>query len=299
MKVLRPAAWVSVVACLLTACTEKPPEVVMSVTPSVEQTYVAVGASETVGFGSNDPIREAWPQLLFAGSLPRGTVYFNLGIAGATVETALEQQVPEALSLKPDIVTVWLNVNDLIEGVGASIYEQRLGELVRHLRRGGATTVLVANTPPLERLPAYLAYRACAAEAAAAEAAAAEHQPGRSGLVQSNSAGDGVPVPVVVPSPQPMRWCSLSPYSGASLPAPEQVISAVAAYNEAIARVTVAEGAVLVDLHAAGLQARDSGRERDLIANDGFHPSTAGHKVVAEAFATAAAAQRSPTGSVR
>lgn len=307
MKVRLPAAWLLLVALPLTACTATPAEVVMSVTPSVQQTYVSVGASETVGLGSDDPVREAWPQLFFTGSLPRGTVHFNLGVAGATVETALEQQVPEAVRLKPDIVTVWLNVNDLIEGVGASTYEQRLGELVRHLRRGGATTVLVANTPPLERLPAYLAYRACAAQAAAAkaaaakaaaEAAAAERQPGRPGPGQP-SGGHGVPVPGVVSGHQPVRWCSLSPHSNASLPAPEQVISAVAAYNEAIARVTLAEGAVLVDLHAAGLEARDRGGEHDLVSDDGFHPSTTGHKLVAQAFATAAAEQRPPTGRVR
>ncbi len=310
MKVRLPAAWASVAAFLLTACTATPAEVVMSVTPSVEQTYVAVGASETVGFGSNDPVREAWPQLLFTGSLPRGTVYFNLGIPGATVENALEHQVPEAVRLQPHIVTVWLNVNDLIEGVEAPIYEQRLGELVRQLRRGGATTVLVANTPPLERLPAYLAYRACAAEAAAAKAAAeaaaaaaaaaaraaaAGRQSGRPGPGQPRAA-HGLPVPGVASGHQPVRWCSLSPHSNASLPAPEQVISAVAAYNNAISRVTLAEGAVLVDLHAAGLEARDRGGEHDLVSKDGFHPSTTGHKLIAQAFAAAAADQKPTVG---
>jgi len=54
---------------------------------------------------------------------------------------------------------VWLNVNDLLAGVTPNIYRAHLGELVHALRRGGHTRVLVANTPWLDQLPAYLACR--------------------------------------------------------------------------------------------------------------------------------------------
>jgi lysophospholipase L1-like esterase len=54
---------------------------------------------------------------------------------------------------------VWLNVNDLLVGVAPADFERDLGTLVRGLRRGGRTRVLVANVPPLDRLPAYLACR--------------------------------------------------------------------------------------------------------------------------------------------
>ena len=37
-------------------------------------------------------------------------------------------------------------------------------------------------------------------------------------------------------------------------------------------------------LRAAGLAARAAGTEAALVARDGFHPSAAGHRVVAEAF---------------
>jgi lysophospholipase L1-like esterase len=49
---------------------------------------------------------------------------------------------------------VWLNVNDIRAFVTPSTYERRLRQLVHELRRGGATRVLVANTPPLDELPA-------------------------------------------------------------------------------------------------------------------------------------------------
>jgi len=68
---------------------------------------------------------------------------------------------------------------------------------------------------------------------------------------------------------------------------------AVARYNDAIAQVAAAHGAVLVDLHAAALAAREIGTEASLVSSDGFHPSPAGHLLVAETFA-AALRQSSP-----
>ena len=117
----------------------------------------AVGASETVGAGTDDALRDAWPQILYTTALRRGAVFYNFGIPGATVAQALDEEVPAALAVRPDLVTVWLNVNDLIQGVPPALYEEQLGRLIHALRRGGAARVLVANTPWLDRLPAYLA----------------------------------------------------------------------------------------------------------------------------------------------
>lgn len=118
--------------------------------------YVAVGASETVGVGTDNPLRQAWPQVLFRTALPPSAAFVNLGVSGATVQDALDVELPLAQPLHPNLVTVWLNVNDLIAGVPAATYEAELRRLVHGLRAGGAT-VLVANTPSLDHLPAYLA----------------------------------------------------------------------------------------------------------------------------------------------
>jgi lysophospholipase L1-like esterase len=117
----------------------------------------AIGASETVGAGTDDALRDAWPQLLYTTALRRGAIFYNFGIPGATVADALDEELPPALAVHPDLVTVWLNVNDLIQGVPPAVYEDQLDRLVHALRRGGAARVLVANTPWLDRLPAYLA----------------------------------------------------------------------------------------------------------------------------------------------
>ena len=103
-------------------------------------------ASESVGIG--------------ATAMPESTVFYNFGIPGATVEEALSNELPEALSVRPTLVVVWLNVNDIIAGVSAPRYESELDQLVHQMRRGAAARVLLANTPSLDRLPAYLGCRA-------------------------------------------------------------------------------------------------------------------------------------------
>ena len=175
-----------------------------------------------------------------------------MAVSGSTVAEALAGQVPEAVALSPDVVTVWLNVNDILHGVTPALYEADLTRLVTALRRGGATKVLVANTPPLDDLPAY---RACL--------------PGATATATQRAA------------------CPVSGALAGAVPAPATLNAVADAYNAAIARVAAATGAVLVDLHAAGLTARQNGTEASLVSSDGFHPSDAGHALVAKTFAAA------------
>ncbi len=206
--------------------------------------YVAIGASETVGAGAREPLRDAWPKVLFRTGLPRGATFVNLGVPGATVAEALHQQAPYAVSLRPDLATVWLNVNDLVANVSVRAYERDARELLSRLRRAGVDEILMANTPPLTNLPAY---RAC--------------------------------------RPDPPRGPPC--FADRLLPPPRVVDSRVAAYNAAIARVAAQEEARLVDLHSLALDLEPRNASVDLVSDDGFHPSTAGHRAVAEAFVDA------------
>jgi len=231
------------------ACRDRPDdgEAVAGPSPSQKRprpVYVAVGASESVGVGADRPLDQAWPTVLHRSALPPGSVFVNLGIPGATVADALRSELPAALAQNPDLVTVWLNVNEMLRGVPPDVYEGQLGQLVRALRRGGVTRVLVANTPAPDLLPAYVACQAALAP------------------------GPGCP-------------------PGARFPSPAGVGAVVDAYNAATARVVWREGAVLVDLHAASLAAHEAGIGASLISGDGFHPSTAGHRAVAQVFAEA------------
>jgi lysophospholipase L1-like esterase len=191
--------------------------------------YVAVGASESVGVGAAEPALDAWPQVLRRTALPRRTRFTDVAVSGASVPDAIANQLPRAISLKPSIVTVWLNVNDIRALELPGNYEKSLRTLVHGLRRGGATKVYVANTPPVEALPVVKRI--------------------------------GVPTGIV------------------------QAI--VDEYNDAIRDVCATEGAELVDLHAAGVKAIADGTFPSLVSADGFHPSTAGHAMVASTFAAA------------
>lgn len=115
--------------------------------------YVAVGASESVGVGAEDPRSQAWPDVFRREALPPHAVFVNLGIEGVNTAEAVAQELPKALELQPNLVTIWLNVNDIIDQVSPERYEQHLGQLVHELRRGGRTKVMVANTPEIDQLP--------------------------------------------------------------------------------------------------------------------------------------------------
>ncbi|MEN3315895.1 MAG: hypothetical protein V7605_2129 [Acidimicrobiaceae bacterium] len=232
----------AVVACSAPSRRALPPAAPATGPPVV---YVAVGASETVGFGADQPLRESWPRVLFRTALPPSAVFVNMGIPGATVAQALRDELPQALNVHPALATVWLNVNDIIAGVAAPDFERDLTTLVHGLRGNGTTRVLVANVPPLDQLPAYLSCRSGAASG------------GRDGPCAGAS----------------------------DLPSPGALDRIVDSYNAATARVAAQEGASVVDLNAVGLAARQAGTAASLVSKDGFHPSTAGHQAVAKAFA--------------
>lgn len=115
--------------------------------------YVAVGASDSVGVGTSDPATQAWPVVFSRDALPPSSRFTNVAVSGSTVAEALAEQVPKAVAAAPDLVTVWLNVNDIRALVEPEAYGRQLRELVTALRRGGETTVLVANTPEIDQLP--------------------------------------------------------------------------------------------------------------------------------------------------
>ena len=243
MTVVVRTRLVSVVLALLAttgvACAGDPPETLAVDALPPAFAYVAVGGSETVGAGADDPATESWASVFYRGALTRSATHVNLGQWAATVRSALDRQLAPALAEEPRLVTVWLGIADLVRDVPVADYERDLGELVRALRRGGGTEVLVAGTPALTDLPA----------------------------VQDCLAGG--------------TGCRLRE----GLASGEDLAERVAAYDAAIARVAAAEGAVVVDVRSSTGGGPGSG----LVSDDGFHPSTEGHRRVAAAFADAAA----------
>ena len=114
--------------------------------------YVALGASASVGVGAATPESESWPAVLHR-RLPPGSQLLNLGVAGTLVRQAVDQQLPVALASQPDLVTIWLAVNDYGARSPLQPYLSDLGTLLGELRSKTGAAVLVGNIPDLSALP--------------------------------------------------------------------------------------------------------------------------------------------------
>jgi lysophospholipase L1-like esterase len=116
--------------------------------------YVAVGASDTVGVGASDPHTGSWPARL-AARLPAGTEYLNLGVSGSIASQAAREQLPAAFAARPQLVTIWLAVNDLNANVSAADYATALRSVVAPLVSGTTARIFVGDVPDLRSVPAY------------------------------------------------------------------------------------------------------------------------------------------------
>lgn len=117
------------------------------------RTLVVMGASDAYGVGAYDPDRQNWPTQL-AGDLPQPIHLVNLGIPGATLAQARQEELPIALAQRPQILVVWLAVNDIIADVPLSTYSADLRSTLAALKaESPGTRVFVGNVPDLSRLP--------------------------------------------------------------------------------------------------------------------------------------------------
>ncbi|MGA9678792.1 MAG: SGNH/GDSL hydrolase family protein [Mycobacterium sp.] len=124
--------------------------------------YVAIGDSQTEGLWDGD---DAVGLLGFADrlaahidSIHPGLEYANLAIRGKLVAHVLREQVPPALAMRPDLITVCIGMNDVIQpgrSFGPALAD--LESTYAALAESGATVVTttfpnVAQFLPLGRL---------------------------------------------------------------------------------------------------------------------------------------------------
>ena len=131
---------------------------VVQSTPKSRLTYVAIGASDTFGLGADDPQTENWAADL-ASKLGRGVHFVNLGIPDMHVHDALNVELPIALDSHPNLITVWLAVNDIADNVPLDQYSHDLNQLLSSLHRAfPQARIAVANVPDLTLLPHFQNY---------------------------------------------------------------------------------------------------------------------------------------------
>lgn len=111
--------------------------------------YAALGDSFTAGRES--VYGERWADRLatWIGAANPGLLYRNFAVDGATSADVLEQ-VPEALALIPDLVTVICGANDVLLTSRPDIegYERRFSEILERLRDGVPAAAILTATAP-------------------------------------------------------------------------------------------------------------------------------------------------------
>jgi acyl-CoA thioesterase I len=84
--------------------------------------YLALGDSYTIGTGASDGAR-AWPSIIAARL---GAELTNPAVNGYTTIDLISEELPYVQRLEPDIVSVLIGVNDLVQGRTADEYRRSL-----------------------------------------------------------------------------------------------------------------------------------------------------------------------------
>ena len=150
MKRYAARAWSSMVLVLaLGACTggSHPAPSASAGDNAKPTTLLTIGGSATEGDGVPDRFRDAWPYLLFDEAFPVSTSLVNAALDDATVANAEVDQLPLAREVKPQVVAVWLGIDDLAQHTPIDQFSSGLHTLIEELRANGAQRILVADLP--------------------------------------------------------------------------------------------------------------------------------------------------------
>jgi acyl-CoA thioesterase I len=119
--------------------------------------YVALGDSYTIGTGLEDE-SQSFPSLL-AKRLTKETgidvALANLGVNGYTTTDLIREELPIARDLRPELATILIGANDVVQGSTEAAYRTRLAEIydaLAGLALPAAKTVAI-STPDFSHLP--------------------------------------------------------------------------------------------------------------------------------------------------
>jgi len=127
--------------------------------------YVALGDSFTIG--TSVAIAERWPEQL-AARMPELELVANLGVNGFTSGDVIDVELPQLPQLRPELVTLLIGVNDVVQGVPEAPYRGNVADILDALvRQVGASRVLVVTTPDYTVTPSGADYGDPATQAAA------------------------------------------------------------------------------------------------------------------------------------
>ena len=131
---------------------------VCGVIPTGYSRYVAIGDSQTEGLWDGDDtvgfLGFADRLAAMLDALYPGLEYANLAIRGKLVADVLSEQVPQALAMRPDLVTVCAGMNDVIQpGRSFGRALEDLDHVHAALAESGATVVTTTFPNVAQFLP--------------------------------------------------------------------------------------------------------------------------------------------------
>lgn len=120
-------------------------------------TYLALGDSTGVGVGAE---RGGYVARLFARieqTRPRSRL-FNRSASAAMAGDVLRTQLAGLSKIRPDLVTLGVGANDLINGVRAEEFARNYRAIITRLKTQTAARIVLMNIPDLSLAPAVPAY---------------------------------------------------------------------------------------------------------------------------------------------
>ncbi len=112
--------------------------------------YAALGDSLTFGSGTENTT-QSWPAIL-AGQMTDNQTsveLVNLAVPGALSSDVINHQLPEAIKINPDLVTLLVGVNDLHNFVSLDAYRNNLKQILSELKSRTKARIIIINLPDL------------------------------------------------------------------------------------------------------------------------------------------------------
>jgi lysophospholipase L1-like esterase len=161
---MRPRLSALIAAAVVAGCVastplrESPPGALrlLPAEPAASVLYVALGDSTVEGVGASSPARNYVGQLheRLSAVYPRVRVV-NLGVGGATASRVLSRQLPRAIKLRPDLVTLSVGPNDITGKRDLESYARDIDAILRILTGQTGAVVVVNLIPDLTVTPRF------------------------------------------------------------------------------------------------------------------------------------------------
>ena len=112
--------------------------------------YLALGDSYTIGTGASDDAH-SWPSIIAARL---GAELTNPAVNGYTTLDLIRDELPHLERVRPDLVTILIGVNDLVQGRTADQYRDSLNRIYDAVARATPKLVIAVSIPTWSYVPA-------------------------------------------------------------------------------------------------------------------------------------------------